>query len=184
MCLELIPIRIGRIRIGIPWMPILIWIRQIDADTTRSGSTILLLWLFLLLNQWRYFDSLHVKSFPLPKYDEKLPSCEGRDPRGSVVFSEATNSFGIRPPPPPVKGQEHARQKLNLHTIVPDSPDPHFFGPPRSRSISQSYGSGSGSESGSLYQQAKIIRKTLIPTVLWLLLDFYFRKIMWMFLQK
>ncbi len=58
-------------------------------------------------------DSLHVRCFSLPNCDEKLPSCEGRDPRGSVVFSEATNSFGIRPPPPPVKGQEHARQILN-----------------------------------------------------------------------
>ncbi len=50
----------------------------------------------------------------------------------------------------------------------PDPPDPHVFGPPGSGSISQRYGSGSG----SFYQQAKIIRKTLIPTVLWLLLDF------------
>ncbi len=40
-----------------------------------------------------------------------------------------------------------------------------------SGSISQRYGSGSGS--GSFYYQAKIERKTLIPTVLWwLLLDF------------
>ncbi len=48
----------------------------------------------------------------------------------------------------------------------PDPPDPHVFGPPGSGSISQRYGSG------SLYQQAKIVRKILIPTVLWLLLDF------------
>jgi hypothetical protein len=61
------------------------------------------------------YYSLHVKS-PFQKFDEQLPSCEGRDPRGSVVFSEATNSFGIRPPPPPVKEQEHARQQFNLHT--------------------------------------------------------------------
>jgi hypothetical protein len=69
-----------------------------------------------LLSQWRRIDYLHVKSFSLPNFDGQLPSCEGRDPRGSVVFSEATNSFGIRPPPPPVKGQEHARQQFNLHT--------------------------------------------------------------------
>jgi hypothetical protein len=37
-----------------------------------------------------------------------------------------------------------------------------------SESISQRYGSGSG----SFYNQAKIVRKTLIPTVLWLL--YYF----------
>ncbi len=37
-----------------------------------------------------------------------------------------------------------------------------------SGSISQRYGSGSG----SFYHQAKIVRKNLIPNVLWLLLDF------------
>jgi hypothetical protein len=41
----------------------------------------------------------------------------------------------------------------------PDPPDQHVFGPPRSGSISQRYGSG------SFYQQAKKVRKTLIPTV-------------------
>jgi hypothetical protein len=35
----------------------------------------------------------------------------------------------------------------------PDPPDPHVFGPP-------------GSGSGSFYQHAKIVRKTLIPTIL------------------
>ncbi len=42
----------------------------------------------------------------------------------------------------------------------PDPPDPHVLGPPGSESgfISQCYGSG------SLYQQAKTVRKTLIPT--------------------
>ncbi len=44
-------------------------------------------------------------------------------------------------------------------------PDPHFLGPPGSGSISQRYGSVSGFGSGSFYQQAKIVRKTLIPTV-------------------
>ncbi len=39
-------------------------------------------------------------------------------------------------------------------------------------------------ESGSFYHQAKIVRKNLIPTVLWLLYDFYLRKIMKMFHQK
>ncbi len=43
----------------------------------------------------------------------------------------------------------------------PDPPDPHVFGPP---------GSGSGSTSqmfgsGSFYHHAKIVRKTLIPTI-------------------
>ncbi len=41
---------------------------------------------------------------------------------------------------------------------------------PASGSVSQRYGSGSGF--GSFYHQAKIVRTTLIPTVLWLLFDF------------
>ncbi len=60
-----------------------------------------------------------------------------------------------------------------VRNSVPDPyPDPHVYGPPGSwsESISQGYGSGSGS--GSFHQQAKMVRKTLIPTVLWLLLDF------------
>jgi hypothetical protein len=43
-------------------------------------------------------------------------------------------------------------------------PDPHVFGPPGSGSTSQRYGSGSGSR--SFYHHAKIVRKTLIPTIL------------------
>jgi hypothetical protein len=39
----------------------------------------------------------------------------------------------------------------------PDPPNPHIFEPPGS---------------GSFYQQAEMVIKTLIPTVLWLLLDF------------
>ncbi len=48
----------------------------------------------------------------------------------------------------------------------PDPPDPHVFGPPgsESRFTSQMYVSESGS--GSFYHQGKIVRKTLIPTVL------------------
>jgi hypothetical protein len=47
----------------------------------------------------------------------------------------------------------------NVHACVPD-PDPHVFGPPGSRSgsISQRYGSGSG----SFFQQAKIV---LVPAM-------------------
>jgi hypothetical protein len=50
----------------------------------------------------------------------------------------------------------------------------HVFGPPgyRSGSIYTRYGSG------SFYQQAKIVRKTLIPTVLLLLLKFLSLKMM------
>ncbi len=46
----------------------------------------------------------------------------------------------------------------------PDPPDPHVFWPPGSGSTSQRYGSGSGSV--SFYHNAKIVRKTLIPTIL------------------
>jgi hypothetical protein len=54
----------------------------------------------------------------------------------------------------------------------PDPPDPRVFGPPGfgSGSTSQRYGSG------SFYHHAKIVRKTLIPTVLSLLLDILFLK--------
>jgi hypothetical protein len=48
----------------------------------------------------------------------------------------------------------------------PDPPDPYVFGPPGSGSISQRYGSGFGFGSGSFYHHAKIVRKTLIPTIM------------------
>ncbi len=48
----------------------------------------------------------------------------------------------------------------------PDPPDPHVFGSLGSGSTSQRYGSGSCSGSGSFYHRAKIVRKTLIPTIL------------------
>jgi hypothetical protein len=48
----------------------------------------------------------------------------------------------------------------------PDPPDPRVFWPPGSGSTSQRYGSGSDSGSGSFYHHAKIIRKTLNPTIL------------------
>ena len=41
-----------------------------------------------------------------------------------------------------------------------------------SGSMSLKYGSGSGSGSGSFHHQVKIVRKTFISTVLWLLYDF------------
>ncbi len=56
----------------------------------------------------------------------------------------------------------------------PDPPDPRVFGPPGSGSgsTSQRYGSG------SFYHHAKIVRKTLIPPILWLFLNFYLWKMM------
>ncbi len=79
-----------------------------------------------------------------------------------------------------LSSQSFSIWKVIFETSVPDpdpdSPDLHVFGPPRSGSgsISQRYGSGSG----SFYLQAKTVRKTLIPTVLWLLLDFLSLKMM------
>jgi hypothetical protein len=63
------------------------------------------------------------------------------------------------------------RNSVHIYTINsvpnpnPDPPNPHAFRPPGSGSISQRYGSG------FFYQQGNIVRKTLIPTVLRLLLD-------------
>ncbi len=62
-----------------------------------------------------------------------------------------------------------------LSTSVAD-PDPYVFGLPGSGAISQRYGSGSGS--GTFNHHAKIVWKTLIPTILWLFLTFYLWKIM------
>ncbi len=61
-----------------------------------------------------------------------------------------------------------------VHTNVadPDPSDPYVFGPLGSGSISQRNGSG------SFYHQAKKVTKTLIPTVLWLLLTVYLWKMM------
>jgi hypothetical protein len=56
---------------------------------------------------------------------------------------------------------------LGLHSYMKPvfaDPDPNVFGSPGSGSISQRYGSV------SFYYQAQIVRKTLIPNVLWLLL--------------
>jgi hypothetical protein len=69
------------------------------------------------------------------------------------------------------------REKIKhcfVTTVQDSDPDPHVFGPPGSGSgsTSQRY----GSRSGPFYHQAKEARKTLIPTVLWLLLDILFLK--------
>ncbi len=75
--------------------------------------------------------------------------------------------------PPSVATQEPLNTQVKVKTSVADSdPDPHVFGPPGSGSTSQRYRSGSYSRSGSgsFYHHAKIVRKTLIPTILWLFL--------------
>ncbi len=62
----------------------------------------------------------------------------------------------------------HAKE-IYLKSYVGHSvadPDPYVFGPSGSGSVSRKCRSGSGS--GSCHHQAKIVRKTLISTVLWL----------------
>jgi hypothetical protein len=54
----------------------------------------------------------------------------------------------------------HSRSLEN--SVADLDPDPYVFEPPRSESGSISHWYGSG----SFYHQAKIVRKTLIPTVL------------------
>ncbi len=70
--------------------------------------------------------------------------------------------------------------------IFTSVPDPRVFGPPGSGSTSQRFGSGScsGSGSGSFFHHAKIVKKTLIPTILWLFFTFYLCKMMYMWLQN
>ncbi len=51
-------------------------------------------------------------------------------------------------------------------SVADPVPDPYVFGTSGYWSVSQKYGSG------SFYHQAKIVRKTLIPNVLWLFSDF------------
>jgi hypothetical protein len=58
---------------------------------------------------------------------------------------------------------EPANHKLKIELDIQSSvadPNPHVFKPPGSGSTSQRYGSG------SFYHHAKIVRKTLIPTIL------------------
>ncbi len=61
--------------------------------------------------------------------------------------------------------QHHQQQLQHLLGTYSQCCVLRFFGPSGSGSISQTYGSG------SFYHQAKIVNKTLIPTVLWLLFD-------------
>jgi hypothetical protein len=79
-------------------------------------------------------------------------------------------SASAPPPPPSLPPRElfkslHFFIFLFLWTLVGD-PDPYVLRPPGSASGSVKYGSVSGSGSGSFHHQAKIVRKTLISSVL------------------
>ena len=58
-------------------------------------------------------------------------------------------------------------KKWDLSSVADPNPDPHVLGLPDLDPISHSY------ESGSFYHHAKMVRKTLIPTILRLFLTFY-----------
>jgi hypothetical protein len=66
------------------------------------------------------------------------------------VDSNIPGRSGLAFPPP-------CRQRI---VADPDPPDPHVFGPLGSGFISQEYGSR------SFHHNAKVVRKTLIPTIL------------------
>jgi hypothetical protein len=73
---------------------------------------------------------------------------------GLGLFSRDDSSFqttGIGSAATAIKVYESDRSSVADPDLIPD-PDPHIFGPP-------------GSGSGSFYHHAKIVRKTLIPTV-------------------
>ncbi len=78
----------------------------------------------------------------------------------------------------PLKAFSHLPKDSHLYSTSPAlfistltaDPDPHVCGPPGSGFISLSYRSGSGSRSFNHW--AKIVRKNLISTVLWLHFDF------------
>ncbi len=102
---------------------------------------------------------------------------------GTAHSGEGTQSVTLRDIPRNTIPQHQWQRRIGLSFSCPSQltfnmkkqccgfgPDAYVFGPPGSGSASQRYGSGSGSR--SFYHQAKIVRKTLIPTVLWLL--FYF----------
>ncbi len=83
-------------------------------------------------------------------------------PSGSTGSGSVKNEYG----PETLLGYT----LLSFLAISVADPDPHLFGPPGSGSSSQRY----GSESGSFYHRAKIVRKTLIPSSYYFvtLLDF------------
>ncbi len=90
-----------------------------------------------------------------------------REGAGAWACASATRTrLRRRRSPWPATSARSARPgeliSLSVSSSVAD-PDPCVFGPPGSGSIRQRYGSGFGS--GSFYHQAKIVRKTLIPTV-------------------
>jgi hypothetical protein len=73
-----------------------------------------------------------------------MADLSAKDGSQETMVNLLGKSHRRRPPPPLREGSSVA------------DPDPRVFGPPGSGSISQRYGSGSG----SFYHYAKIVRKT------------------------
>jgi hypothetical protein len=86
------------------------------------------------------------------------------------LFDPLDPGWVKNPNPDPGSGMnipDHIFESVETTSVAdPDPPDPHVFGPPGFGYTCQRYGSGSGSGSGSFYYHAKIVRKTLIPTIL------------------
>ncbi len=104
-----------------------------------------------------YFFKERVQSFSINEWGY---------PKPVTVYEEFFYNFLIQ--------RSHSHHVSSTWYYLPYSVLDHGFGPPRSGSVSQRYWSGSGS--GSFHHQAKIVRKTLNPTVLWLLYDFIFEE--------
>ncbi len=116
------------------------------------------IWLLISVSKGEILVPFCWKFFPLSAFDI-FSRCSAASPSKlfSATFSEA------------------AELTASMTSMDPD-PDPHVFGPlgSGSGSTSQRYGSG------TFYHHAKIGRKTLIPTILWLFLTFYLEKMMYM----
>jgi hypothetical protein len=69
-------------------------------------------------------------------------------------------------PPDPKERLLQVADRVSSSVADPNTSDPYVFGPSGSGSGSNSQRFGSGSGSGSFYHQAKIVRKTVIPTIL------------------
>jgi hypothetical protein len=113
-----------------------------------------------------------VPTDPVPVPEVMLNLCSRIRPRTSKFLANISHlyefhicTFGARLYAHTIAaylGTWKLTHQLVISVADPNPSDPYVFGPPGSGSISQKYGSGSG----SFYHQAKIVRKTLIPTAL------------------
>jgi hypothetical protein len=91
---------------------------------------------------------------------DMVDGMERLDPADEKLLEEELN-----PAQEKRRNMKHSQVSIPKYSVAdPDPSDPYVFGPPGSGSgsISQRYGSGSG----SFYHKAKIVRKTSIHTAL------------------